>query len=776
VDASQGGIDMTGTGPAQRLYAVFAASDDQDLGSMRSRLINATLFASAAFSIPTLAASLYQIKDVGWHSLRFVQIGAALVILVASLLHRRLAFRSRALVLVVIAYLLGAGSLFTWGLGGMGFCLLLFSCLFATLFLGLRSGLIVIGASLIVVLAGATSVYLGQVSYDFDYNAFALGMSRWISSIVVFTMLTAILVATMGGLHVWLIESNRRLGRQASELQSVNAQLEREIVERIRGEEALRESEQRYRNLFEEAPIGLWELDFSYAKRYVDQLRGDGVSDFRGHFRDHPEELARCIENITITDINKATLTLYKAGSKQEFLDALGRVIAEGFYAEFVEELIALTEGNTVFEREVKTRAFTGEEAHIHYKCSVVPGYEETFSRVLVSIVDITTHKRMEEEVLRIEKLEALGVLAGGIAHDFNNVLTPIMANISIAKHYGNLDDDIAEMLTDAEKASLHAKSLTQQLLTFSKGGGLAKKSASISKLLEDASKFALSGSNVRYECSIPEPLWPVEMDEGQITQVIHNMIINADQAMPGGGTVEIRAENVATGPEDSLPLKKGKYVKISIADQGVGIPEKHLPKIFDPFYTTKEKGSGLGLSTSFTIVDRHDGTIQVESDTGVGTTFHIYLPASEKDLSIEQQEWKRTKTGQGRVLLVDDQEAVRKAAGRILERLGYDVEFARDGPEGIRVYEGAMKRKQPFNLVILDLTIPGGMGGRETIQALKKMDPGASVIVSSGYSDDPIMSDYREYGVSGVVAKPYRIDDLAEAIHMVLGDPHPNT
>jgi CheY-like chemotaxis protein len=309
-------------------------------------------------------------------------------------------------------------------------------------------------------------------------------------------------------------------------------------------------------------------------------------------------------------------------------------------------------------------------------------------------------------------------------------------------------------------------------LLTFSKGGGLVKKPGSVSKLLENSSKFALSGSNVRYECSIPEPLWPVEMDEGQITQVIHNMIINADQAMPGGGTIKIRAENVVTGPEDSLPLKKGKYIRISIADQGVGIPEKHLPKIFDPFYTTKEKGSGLGLSTSFTIVDRHDGTIQVESNTGVGTTLTIYLPASEEDLSTEQQEWKRTEKGQGRILVVDDQEAVRKVAGKILKRLGYEVEFAKDGEEGIRVYQEAMKRKLPFDMVIMDLTIPGGMGGRETIKELKKMDPRASVIVSSGYSDDPIMFDYKAYGVSGVVAKPYRIDDLAEAIHKVLGGP----
>jgi CheY-like chemotaxis protein len=261
-------------------------------------------------------------------------------------------------------------------------------------------------------------------------------------------------------------------------------------------------------------------------------------------------------------------------------------------------------------------------------------------------------------------------------------------------------------------------------------------------------------------------------MDEGQIMQVIHNMIINADQAMPGGGTIKIRAENVVTGSGDPLPLKKGRYIKISIADQGIGIPEKHLPKIFDPFYTTKEKGSGLGLSTAFTIVERHDGTIRVESETGVGTTFTVYLPASEEDLSTEEQEWKRTRTGQGRILLVDDQEAVRKVAGKILERLGYEVEFAKDGAEGIRAYEQAMKRKQLFDMVIMDLTIPGGMGGRETIKELKTLDPEARVIVSSGYSDDPIMFDYKAYGVSGVVAKPYRIDDLAEVIHKVLADP----
>jgi len=288
-------------------------------------------------------------------------------------------------------------------------------------------------------------------------------------------------------------------------------------------------------------------------------------------------------------------------------------------------------------------------------------------------------------------------------------------------------------------------------------------------ELLRHTARLALSGSNVTCEYSVSEDLCPVWIDEGQIGQVIHNILVNADQAMPTGGTIRISAENVMIGPEDSLALEEGRYVKMSIKDQGIGISEKHLPRIFDPFFTTKDKGSGLGLSTSFTIVGRHNGTIRAESEMGAGTTFHVCLPASVEKPGIDEMERQRLARAEGRILVIDDEESIRRSAGKILKRLGYEVEFAKDCAEGVTAYEKAMKGKRPFDAVIMDLTIPGGMGGKEGIRQIKQRDPDAKVIVSSGYSDDPVLSEFREYGFASVVAKPYDIEDLADAIHRVL-------
>ena len=245
--------------------------------------------------------------------------------------------------------------------------------------------------------------------------------------------------------------------------------------------------------------------------------------------------------------------------------------------------------------------------------------------------------------------------------------------------------------------------------------------------------------------------------------------MINADQASPSGGTIKIGAENVVIGNKDSLPLQEGKYVRISISDSGIGIPEKHLSNIFDPFYTTKVKGSGLGLATSFTIIKQHEGTIQVESELGVGSTFHIYLPASQEALAGEEKGWQKATTGQGRILVVDDEQPVRASVGTILKRLGYEVEFAEDGREGIAVYEKAMKEERAFDVIIMDLTIPGGLGGQEAAEKLKRIDPGAKVIVSSGYSDDRVLADFQNFGFSDVLVKPYKADDLAKVINNVL-------
>jgi CheY-like chemotaxis protein len=334
---------------------------------------------------------------------------------------------------------------------------------------------------------------------------------------------------------------------------------------------------------------------------------------------------------------------------------------------------------------------------------------------------------------------------------------------------YGDLEDDISQMITDAEKACLRAKNLTQQLLAFAKGGRPIKKAVCIAHMLKENTEFALSGSNVQSEYSIPEDLWPVEVDEGQIGQVINNLVINADQAMPQGGRVNVSAKNVLVGEGDATALEKGKYVRVSVRDQGTGISPKHLNKIFDPFFTTKQKGSGLGLAISFTIVKNHGGHIAVHSELDIGTTVDAYLPVSEAALETGTTEKQVLIKGVGKVLLIDDDEMVRRSTGEILGRIGYDGKSAKDGEEGLKCYKDAIDFGLPFDAVIMDLTIRGGRGGKEIIQELMKLDPDAKVILSSGYSDDPVMSEFEEYGFVGVVPKPYKVEDLAEVLNRVI-------
>jgi signal transduction histidine kinase/CheY-like chemotaxis protein len=384
-------------------------------------------------------------------------------------------------------------------------------------------------------------------------------------------------------------------------------------------------------------------------------------------------------------------------------------------------------------------------------------------------LTDITSRRAMEEELLKVQKLESIGVLAGGIAHDFNNILTAILGNISLAKIYSEGGDRAGERLTEAEKACLQAQALTQQLLTFSKGGAPVKKVLSVSQLVSDSSLFALRGSNVRSEMSVPDDLWTVEADEGQIGQVIGNLVINADEAMPLGGVIHVQAENVTMTASDGLPIRDGKYVRVSVTDYGVGIPQEILPRIFDPYFTTKQKGSGLGLTTAYSIVKNHDGLITVESRPGVATTFHVYLPASEKEEEPRQDSEEQLIRGKGRILLMDDEETIRDLAAEMLSLMGYEVVLAEHGAEAIDLYKSARISSRPFDAIIMDLTVRGGMGGREAIEILSKIDPNIKAIVSSGYSSDPIMADYGKYGFSGVAAKPYTASELGEILSKVL-------
>ncbi|MBI5249103.1 MAG: response regulator, partial [Desulfomonile tiedjei] len=328
--------------------------------------------------------------------------------------------------------------------------------------------------------------------------------------------------------------------------------------------------------------------------------------------------------------------------------------------------------------------------------------------------------------------------------------------------------------LDSAAKASIRAQDLTRQLLTLSQGGAPIKKTSSISELMKDAVIFALRGSNVNSEFHLAEDLWPIEIDEGQISQVINNLVINAIQAMPQGGTLEVRALNTVVSNTQGLPLKPDKYVRISISDDGLGIPHDHMDKIFDPYFTTKKKGSGLGLATCYSVIKKHDGHINVKSEVGVGTTFYFYLPASSKSSGTKDSDEKSHKQSKGRVLVMDDEELVRDLARELLVVLGYEVGLAKDGTETIAVYENTLRSGRPFDVVIMDLTIPGGMGGKETIQRLQRIDPKVRAIVSSGYSNDPVMAEYDLHGFMGVLPKPYNADDLARILNETLGSRDP--
>ena len=386
--------------------------------------------------------------------------------------------------------------------------------------------------------------------------------------------------------------------------------------------------------------------------------------------------------------------------------------------------------------------------------------------------IDITERRRMEEELIKAGKLESLGIMAGGIAHDFNNILTGILGNISLARMEMDPKKIVIDRLREAEKATLRAKNLTQQLLTFSRGGTPVKKITLITEFLPEVIDFALSGSNVTYKLIIPDDLQPVAADIGQISQVIENLIINAAQSMPEGGTITVRAENIVLGEPVNIPLKKGKYIKLSVNDHGIGIREEHLTKVFDPFFTTKQKGSGLGLTSAYSIAKNHDGLITVVSQLNRGTTFSVYLPATaarpvRKKGKVKKREFiPRT----GKILIIDDEEVVRDVAGRFVKHIGYQSDLADGGKEGIALYETALKKSCPYDAVILDLTMPGGMGGKAAAKQIRTLDRGAKIVASSGYSNDPIMSNFKKFGFDGALAKPYQITELSEVLERVIG------
>jgi|GEM_PF-744443 len=468
--------------------------------------------------------------------------------------------------------------------------------------------------------------------------------------------------------------------------------------------------------------------------------------------------------------------------------EAAGRTLPEVFHIEhettgepMENPAFRVLESNRIVELENHTvlKAKDGTRRIIADSGAPIRDDDGNILGVVLVFRDMTEKHRTEQELLKVKKLESVGVLAGGIAHDFNNILAAVIGNIELASLHLLQGHDAAQLLAEAKKAGERARALTQQLLTFAKGGAPVRRAASITSVIRESAQFVLRGSPVRIEYRIPEDLWLVDIDPDQISQVIQNIVLNARQAMGQGGEIRVTCRNIEQG---LLPGSVGpkRLVSIEIADTGPGIPRDLLEKIFDPYFTTKEDGSGLGLAICHSIVTRHDGHIEVNSAPGRGTTFTILLPASqEQEASVSRSSLElpqRDKAGRSaRILVMDDEEMVREIITQMLTRMGHQVATAEDGDQALGLYQEALKQGRPFDVVIMDLTIPGGKGGAETARELLSLDPEARLVVASGYAEDPIMAAYRSHGFAGCLKKPFLLKELEEVLAKVIGnDPNP--
>lgn len=516
----------------------------------------------------------------------------------------------------------------------------------------------------------------------------------------------------------------------------------RDITERKLVEEALRAEKERLAVTLESIGDGVITTDRAGRVQLLNRV----AAELTGWSQEEARERA-------LGEIFK----LLEIGSKEPYENPAKRVLRE-------LETQRLPQYTILTSKEGVERIIADSAAPIRDSSGAVIG-------VVVVFRDVTAEMHLQEELQRAAKLEVIGTLAGGIAHDFNNLLSAIAGNVSLLERELSGEKKGLALIKNIESASMRARDLTQQLLTFALGGAPIKRIIAVDSVVREAVRFIFTGTQHLCEFSKAEKLWPAELDEGQISQVVNNLLLNACQAMRKSGVVKIRLDNVALSADSKLPLPAGPYIKIEITDQGEGIAAENLPKIWDPFFTTKERGSGLGLASAYSIVKAHEGYLEVSSTIGVGSTFSVYLPANP-DAVVEKAKEKVIAPSVGvKVLVMDDEELLRDVLGQMLSRLGHDVTCVSDGKQAIEVFEHAYERGERFQLAILDLTIPGGFGGKEVIEKLRQIDPEITAVASSGYSTDPIMADFSRYGFDGRLVKPYRLKDLEEAISNVFAE-----
>jgi two-component system, cell cycle sensor histidine kinase and response regulator CckA len=504
-------------------------------------------------------------------------------------------------------------------------------------------------------------------------------------------------------------------------------------------EEKLKASEGKYRKLIESAPEAIYVIE----DEKVVFANGNAM-EMLGYTRE--ELLGMPMEAINHPDDWGEALKRYRERAK-------GRSLAES-----VTRHVTKT-GDAIWVECVGERIeWEGKPAVLYFSSNVTERKNGERDR-----------QKYEQYLQQAQKLESLGILAGGIAHDFNNILMGVFGFTDLARREVK-DEVVSEYLSQAMESMERAKALTQQLLTFSKGGTPVRKKVSLSALVRETCLFSLHGSNVSCTFDLPSDLWSCNVDRNQIAQVIQNLMINSIQAMPMGGTITVSADNTVVQEGESPTLKSGSYVHLSIQDQGIGISEEMLPRVFDPFFTTKTQGHGLGLATSYSIVNRHEGAISVQSTLGRGTTFHIHLPACGEPGAENAPPSPVGHTGTGRILVMDDDEPVRRLIARMLHSFGYTVVCRENGTDTLETFVEETKNNRPFVAMILDLTIPGGMGGKEVAEKIRALDKGIPLFVSSGYAGDPIVAHPLDYGFNASISKPYRIAELMEVLEKHLG------
>ncbi len=570
--------------------------------------------------------------------------------------------------------------------------------------------------------------------------------------------------------------------RAREKVDSLNTRLQKEVDERRRKADELRRARDELELRVRERTVQLSVSNQSLAAEIEERKKIEYA------LASEKERLSITLRSIgdgvITTDTDGAVMLINKMAEKMTGwtqAEAIGRPLRDVFHIVHKKSGdtcdnpvdILLRSGAYNMGDDTVLVARDGTRRDISDSCAPIRDRSSRVIGVVLVFRDVTERRRMEEDVLRNEKLKSVGVLAGGIAHDFNNILAAILGNISLVRLHLEQDGHGAEsdqLLDNAEKATIRARNLTQQLLTFSKGGEPVRRVESIEGVIRESADFILSGSRTRCRYTIGEDLWPVNIDSGQMSQVIQNIVINALHAMPEGGLLEIRCVNHVHAEPHRFPLAPGRYVRIDIRDEGCGIPEELRDKVFDAYFTTKDEGSGLGLALTHSIISKHQGHITFQSGDW-GTCFTIMLPAvPADDAEADPAPRDSLESGAGaKILVMDDEQMVRDIARDMLRYLGHDVETAADGREALEIYAGCKLSETPVDIVIMDLTIPGGMGGRETIDRLREIDPDVRAIVSSGYSNDPVMAEYEKHGFVAMINKPFQLRELADTVREVL-------